>query len=47
VGYIYVDLIIRGKNSKNIRALVDTGSAYIVLDPKIISEMVFLKPLLM
>jgi predicted aspartyl protease len=38
VGYIYVDLIIRGKNSKNIRALVDTGSAYIVLNPKTISE---------
>lgn len=38
VGYIYIDLIIRGKNSRSVRALVDTGSAYIVLDPKTVSE---------
>ena len=38
VGYTYVDLIIRGKKSKSVRALVDTGSAYIVLDPKTVSE---------
>jgi predicted aspartyl protease len=38
VGYIYVDLVVRGRASKNVRALVDTGSAYIVLDPKTISE---------
>ena len=38
VGYIYVDLVIRGKNSKGVRALVDTGSAYIALDPKTVSE---------
>jgi predicted aspartyl protease len=38
VGYICVDLVIRGKNSKSVRALVDTGPSYIVLDPKTISE---------
>jgi len=38
MGYIYVDLILRGRFSKSIRALVDTGSAYIVMDPKTISE---------
>jgi predicted aspartyl protease len=38
VGYIYINLILKGKVSKNVRALVDTGSAYIVLDPKTISE---------
>jgi len=39
VGYVYVDLVVRGKASRRIRALVDTGSAYIVLDPKTISEL--------
>jgi len=34
-----VDLVVRGKASKRIRALVDTGSAHIVLDPKTISEL--------
>jgi predicted aspartyl protease len=38
VGYIYIDLVVRGRASKNVRALVDTWSAYIVLDPKTISE---------
>ena len=34
-----MDLVVRGKASRRIRALVDTGSAYIVLDPKTISEL--------
>jgi len=38
MGYTYVDLVVRGKVSRNVRALVDTGSAYVVMDPKIISE---------
>jgi predicted aspartyl protease len=38
LGHVYVDLVVRGKSSRRIRALVDTGSAYIVLDPKTISE---------
>lgn len=38
MGYTYVDLVVRGKVSKNVRVLVDTGSAYIVMDPKTISE---------
>jgi len=38
MGYVYVDLILRGRLSKSVRALVDTGSAYIVVDPKTISE---------
>ncbi len=31
---MYVDLVVRGRASRRIRALVDTGSAYIVLDPR-------------
>jgi len=38
MGYTYVDLVIKGKISKNVKALVDTGSAYVVLDPKSISD---------
>jgi len=38
VGYTYVDLVVRGRVSRNVRALVDTGSAYVVMGPKIISE---------
>ncbi|MEM2305406.1 MAG: hypothetical protein QXK51_08665 [Candidatus Methanomethylicia archaeon] len=38
MGYIYVDIILKGRISRSIRALVDTGSAYIVVDPKTISE---------
>jgi hypothetical protein len=30
LGCIYVDLVVRGKSSRRIRALVDTGLAYIV-----------------
>lgn len=38
MGYTYADLVVRGKVSMSIRALVDTGSAYVVLDPKTIFE---------
>ncbi|MGC9345581.1 MAG: aspartyl protease family protein [Candidatus Bathyarchaeales archaeon] len=38
VGYMYVDLVVRGRVSRRVRALVDTGSAYMVLDSKTISE---------
>jgi predicted aspartyl protease len=38
LGHVYVDLVVRGKSSRRIRALVDTGSTYIVLDPKTLSE---------
>jgi len=38
MGYIYIDLTLRGRLSKSVRALVDTGLAYIVVDPKTISE---------
>ena len=37
MGYTYVDLVIRGKVPKNVRVLVDTGSAYVVMDSKSIS----------
>ena len=39
VGYVYCDIIIRGRREKVVRALVDTGVSYIVLDPKTISEL--------
>ncbi|MEM3549745.1 MAG: aspartyl protease family protein [Candidatus Bathyarchaeia archaeon] len=38
MGYTYVDLVVKGRVSKTVRALVDTGSAYIVLDPGTVSE---------
>ena len=37
VGYVYIDIIVSGKSSRSIRALVDTGSAYIVLGPEVVS----------
>lgn len=39
MGYVYCNLILRGRKEKAIRALVDTGSSYIVLDPEIITEL--------
>lgn len=39
MGYVYAELVVRGRASKRIRALVGTGSAYIVLDPKTIAEL--------
>ena len=38
MGYAYVDLAIRGRVPRNVRVLVDTGSAYVVMDSKTISE---------
>ena len=38
MGYTYVDLVVRGRVSRDVRALVDTGSAYVVMDPKTVSE---------
>lgn len=38
MGYVYTDLIVRGVREKMVRALVDTGASYLVLDPKTISE---------
>jgi len=38
VGYAYVDFVVRGRISRSVRALVDTGSAYVVMDSKTISE---------
>ncbi len=40
MGFTYVDVLVRGrKASKTIRMLVDTGSTYIVLDSKTVSEL--------
>ena len=39
MGYVYVDLVVKGRVSKLVRALVDTGSVYIVLDPKTVPEL--------
>lgn len=38
VGYTYVDLVVKGKVSRNVRALVNTGSAYVVMGPQTILE---------
>ena len=38
MGDIYCEIKIRGEHEKEIRALVDTGTSYIVLDPKTIEE---------
>ena len=40
MGFIYVDVVVRGLESvETIRMLVDTGSTYIILDPKIIKRL--------
>lgn len=40
MGFTYVDVTIRGrKESRSVKMLVDTGSTYIVLDPKTIREL--------
>jgi len=40
MGFTYVSVVIHGrKASRSIKMLVDTGSTYIVLDPKIICEL--------
>jgi predicted aspartyl protease len=38
MGYVYCEIKIRGEHEKKIRALVDAGTSYIVLDPKTIRE---------
>ncbi|KPV63180.1 MAG: hypothetical protein AOA66_0992 [Candidatus Bathyarchaeota archaeon BA2] len=38
MGYTYVDLVVKGKVSRSVRTLVDTGSAYVVMDSKTIFE---------
>jgi predicted aspartyl protease len=38
MGCTYVDLTLAGRARKKVRALVDTGSTYVVADPKTISE---------
>jgi predicted aspartyl protease len=40
MGFVYIDIKVKGlKASKNIKMLADTGSMYIVLDPKTIGEL--------
>lgn len=39
VGYVYTEIIIRGKRERKIRALVDTSTSYIVLDPDTVKEL--------
>ena len=39
VGYIYTEITVKGTKQKSIRALVDTGATYLVLDTKMINEL--------
>jgi len=39
MGYIFVDITLRGKSSGIVRVLVDTGSAYIILRPETVAEL--------
>lgn len=40
MGFTYVDVVVHGRRgSRSIRMLVDTGSTYIVLDPRTIEEL--------
>lgn len=39
VGYVYTEITIRGKRERKIRALVDTGASYIVLDLDTVKEL--------
>ena len=38
MGYTYIDLVVKGRVSRKIRAWVDTGSTYLVMDSKTVSE---------
>ncbi len=38
MGHVYCEIKIRGEHEKEIRALVDTGTSYIVLESKTIEE---------
>ena len=37
MGYVYTEIIVKGKERRSIKALVDTGATYLVLDPKTIT----------
>lgn len=39
MGYVYAELTVRGKEKKEIKALVDTGATYLVLDPDTVKEL--------
>jgi len=39
MGFTYVEVMVRGRRSKPIRMLADTGSTYITLPPRIIEEL--------
>ena len=40
MGFVFIDVVVRGRNgSKPVRMLADTGSTYIVLDPKTVKEL--------
>ena len=39
VGYVYIDIIIRGKREKKVKALVDTSASYVILNSQTIKEL--------
>lgn len=39
MGYVYAEITVKGKEQRRIRALVDTGATYLVLDPKTIKDL--------
>jgi predicted aspartyl protease len=41
MGYVYADLTVRGRKEKKVKALVDTGASYVVLDPQTVAELEF------
>ncbi len=39
MGYVYAQITVKGKEHRSIKALVDTGATYLVLDPETIREL--------
>ncbi len=39
MGYVYAEIVVKGKERRSIKALVDTGATYLVLDPTTVREL--------
>lgn len=39
MGYVYAEITVKGREKRSIRALVDTGATYLVLDQNTVKEL--------
>jgi predicted aspartyl protease len=39
MSYVYAEITVKGKERREIKALVDTGATYLVLDPKTVEQL--------